>query len=230
MHVMILGRRPLTALALLCAATAAHAGRPMTTDDAAITTEGQCSLQSWWQRQAGAAEKWLLPACTPWRRTEFTVGPTFGADASGRSSTAYTAQAKVLVLPEHSDGWGLALAFATSFDAEHLGDLRLSSRWLNAITSYTSTDALYRIHINVGVLRDVPARHSITTWAIAYEFSPMARFGYFAEGFRTGAGPVILQVGCRYDVSEHFSLNATLGAPWHQSPRGPLASIGINVQ
>lgn len=230
MHVRNLGRGLLTALSLLCATTAAHAGRPMTTDDAAITTDGQCSLQSWWQRQAGATEQWLLPACTPWRRTEFTVGPTFGTDASGRSSTVYTAQAKALILPEHSNGWGLALAFATSFDAGHRGDPRLSSRWLNSITSYTSTDALYRIHINVGVLRDVQIRRSIMTWGIAYEFSPMARFGYFAEGFKTGAGPVTLQVGCRYDVSEHFSLNATLGAPWHQNPREPLASVGINLQ
>jgi len=35
---------------LLLAGTAAHAGRPMTADDAAVLEPRTCQLEAWWQR------------------------------------------------------------------------------------------------------------------------------------------------------------------------------------
>jgi hypothetical protein len=151
-------------------------------------------------------------------------------DPGGRASTIYNMQAKVLLLPEQPASWGLAVALSGVADGTPLPELRLSSRWLNAITSYTSAGGNYRVHVNLGLLRDHQVRRTTLTWGLAYEYTPNGRFGYFTEAFKTDAGPATLQMGCRYDFDEHVSLNATLGGAWHAGAYKAVTSLGINVQ
>lgn len=48
---------------LACATLPAHAGRPMTVEDAAILADGQCQLESYVQRTDGTREFWATPGC-----------------------------------------------------------------------------------------------------------------------------------------------------------------------
>ena len=50
-------------LPLLLLPAAAHASRPMSTDDAAVVDTGSCQMESWVQRNAIQTEWWAVPAC-----------------------------------------------------------------------------------------------------------------------------------------------------------------------
>ncbi|NCT66359.1 MAG: hypothetical protein GXC76_01815 [Rhodanobacteraceae bacterium] len=99
----------LAAAVTLFGVPATQAARPMTNDDAAITTLGQCSLQAWGEWSRHGYEGWLLPACTPLVPLEVTAG---GARHVGEGS-AYTLgslQFKALLREQAPGGWGAALS------------------------------------------------------------------------------------------------------------------------
>jgi hypothetical protein len=77
-------------------------------DDAGITDPGACQFEGWLSEAAG----WILPACTPMRRTELTLGIGYVDDLQGDHSdreVQYVAQAKVSLLPEGPGTVGVAV-------------------------------------------------------------------------------------------------------------------------
>jgi len=84
------------AAALLVAATPALAGRPLTTEDAAILEDGACQLEAWIDRARDITTGWLVPACNFGLGIEWQAG--FAREWSGgsRLPEAY-AQAKGLL-------------------------------------------------------------------------------------------------------------------------------------
>ena len=65
------------ALALL--APNAHAGRPMTVDDAVILTPGQCQLETYALHDAQHNEYWATPACNVGGTWELGAGAAWAA-------------------------------------------------------------------------------------------------------------------------------------------------------
>jgi len=84
------------AAALLVTATPALAGRPLTTEDAAILEDGACQLEAWIDRARDITTGWLVPACNFGLGIEWQAG--FAREWSGgsRLPEAY-AQAKGLL-------------------------------------------------------------------------------------------------------------------------------------
>jgi len=88
-----------SALALALACTAAHAGRPLATDDAGTTPQGECQLEAWgeWQHERHGGV--IAPACGVTSTLELSAAyarsnlPTgrdeqAGAGASGPTRTS----------------------------------------------------------------------------------------------------------------------------------------------
>ena len=65
---------------LLLPSTEVKAARPFVTDDARLTTEGSCQLESWARLYENSSEIWALPACNPFGNLEVTLGEGISHD------------------------------------------------------------------------------------------------------------------------------------------------------
>lgn len=208
----------------------AHAGRPMTTDDASITPAGECQLQSWIQRADDMSELWLVPACTPLTRMEITLGGAMRwSDAHG-SNTLGTVQLKFLLRDYAPGEWGAAVSLGHSRGGADAVEDRVDAQPLNLVTTYQAADKAFNLHFNVGVRRDEAHNETHATWAAAYEYQPVARFGGFVELIGASAQSPTLQTGFRYDViPQHVSMNITIGATVRDGLHEPFATFGVNL-
>jgi len=219
----------LLVLAGLSLSTVAHAGRPMTTDDASITPAGECQMQSWLQHASAEDELWMLPACSPFSRLEITAG---GAEHWNGSSngTLWSAQAKFLLRDEAPGEWGAAISIGWNRRHSAAPEDRVDAQPFNVVTSYRASDEAFAVHLNLGMRHDDAQDSTRTTWGAAYERAPAARLGEFVEVFgATGTSPT-LQTGIRYDiVSDRISINGTVGAVMRDGLREPFVTVGLNL-
>jgi len=205
----------------------AVAGRPMTTDDAAITPLDECSAQTWLQADRQASETWFLPACTFLPNLEVTVG---GALHRGdRDYPIASAQLKWLLHPEAPGEWGWAASLGWSRSDASDSVERGDARPLVLLASYQARDESWMLHVNVGT-RDVSSGAARTSWGVAYEYAPAARMGAFAEMFGVRGDAPTVQTGLRYDlVPQRLSLNLTIGAHLRDGLHEPFVTIGLNL-
>lgn len=87
------------------------AARPFITDDARLTTGGSCQLESWMRVNQNSNEFWALPACNPTGNFEFTFGGGIAKAQGEQATNDYVLQAKTLIRPLETNGWGWGLAF-----------------------------------------------------------------------------------------------------------------------
>jgi len=91
----------------------AQAARPFVTDDARLTNEDSCQLESWARHYQHSDEAWALPACNLGGNFELTAGAG-RAQAKGEGSTTdYVLQGKTLFKPLITNDWGWGLAIGT---------------------------------------------------------------------------------------------------------------------
>jgi hypothetical protein len=84
----------LPAVLWMSEATPAYAGRPLTTEDAAIVQGKGCQIESWVDRFEHATKGWFVPSCNFGFNTEWQAGfARTRADGESRFADAY-AQAK----------------------------------------------------------------------------------------------------------------------------------------
>ena len=99
------------ALALLCICHGPlMAARPFVTDDARLTNEDQCQLESWSRRYRDCSELWLLPACNLTGNFDISLGTGVTQNSLQPRSQDYLVQAKTLVRKLNTDDWGWGLA------------------------------------------------------------------------------------------------------------------------
>jgi hypothetical protein len=97
-------------LAVAAVATAVGGARPLgaqqyITDDAALTADRACQIQTWFGQRAS----WVLPVCTPVHNLELSLGFIAVRDdgtGTGQGHFEYVVQGKTLVRPLRTDGWG----------------------------------------------------------------------------------------------------------------------------
>src|SRR3954468_71370 len=98
---------------LVAGTVAAHAARPMITDDARIVDAKACQLETWMRRNVESTEAWALPACNPWGNAELTIGGGF-TNAQGETHfTDQVLQVKTLFKPYEPGGWGVGIGVGT---------------------------------------------------------------------------------------------------------------------
>lgn len=208
----------------------AQAGRPMTTDDAAITEAGQCQLQSWVQHDRSLDELWLLPACTPLTRMEITAGGALPWDERTSRDPLWSVQLKFLLRDQAPGAWGAAVSVGWNRRDSAAPEDRIDAQPLNFAASYRASDESFLVHINVGMRRDEVGNQTHATWGVAYERAPAARLGGFMEIFGASGESPTLQTGLRYDVvPQKVSVNFTLGATWRNGLHEPFATVGVNL-
>ena len=189
----------------------AHAGRPMTVDDAAIVAPGQCQLETYAQRADHRTEYWATPACNAGGAWELAAGGSWGADThNGRL------QAKTVFKPMEADGWGVGLVLADQFSSGRGIDGDLSA---NVPLSVSLRDDAVLAHFNAGVVRAQATRGTDVTWGAGAEFKLSDRnsltaevFGQQRAGSRYQFGFAHALIPDRVQVDTSWSRRLTRGA------------------
>lgn len=214
---------------VLLVALPAHAGRPLTTEDAAILDAKKCQVESWVDRGKDATTGWFVPACNLGLDTEFQVGVArTRADGEARFSEAYI-QAKTL-LREMTDPepWGVGLVVGVTkrpLNETHRG-------WQNPYVLVPFTQLICNtpltFHANVGWARDREARRDVTLWGAALEAKVGERLTLLGEAHGQNSEKPFVRVGGRWAaIDGRLDVDLT----WVTRPGGSsnerLVSLGV---
>lgn len=82
------------------------------TDDAGLTEHRACQIQMW----VGQRPSWVLPVCTPVQNLEFSAGFIAVWEDGAEGHFEYVVQAKTLLWPPATNGWGVGLVVGIGRD------------------------------------------------------------------------------------------------------------------
>lgn len=221
-------------LLALCA-TAAQAGRPLATDDAATAEPGSCQVEVWQDRSHEARQRVVAPACG------LVAGVELGAELSrlrlpgdaqgaGAVSVKWMPSQARLDTPAGELAWGLKVA--ADFERKSGPGLRQSGASALAVATLRLAPEL-ALHANAGFAQArAPAPSGGSAWVgrVAAAWTPAADWLAFAESLgngRTAAfGGTVRSAGVRHwVVPDRLGLDLTL-ARERGGPRVLGAGLG----
>jgi hypothetical protein len=220
-------RFPLLALVLL--PPAAHAARPLVTDDARLVDPQGCQVETFvkQQRKFRENEFWILPACNPFGTVELALGANRIGSSYGDSRTAIL-QAKTLLVPLEPRGIGFAFTIGmTRVSRTHAQDV--SNPFVNVIGSFSFAGEHVLVHANAGAERDLDRTRG--TWGLGAEILLQApRLFAIVETYGQRLEKPTLHGGLRlWIVPNRLQADATVGAQ-HASPVDRrFATLGVRL-
>lgn len=202
----------------------AQAGRPMVTDDARLADPDTCQVESWVKRNRASTETWAVPACNLLGNLEVSAGGALTRMDGVAHVTDVTAQAKTLLRPTDTNGWGVGLAAGT---VQHPRD-GTRDWYANIPASLSLRDDALMLHANAGWLHAGDgARHRLT-WGLGSETQLAAHTWLIAETF--GQGQPSHQLGLRHWlVAERIQLDATYGNRNRGGRDARWVSMGVRL-
>jgi hypothetical protein len=205
------------------------AARPFVTDDARLTNEGQCQLESWTRRYSNSTESWALPACNPFGNFELSLGTGVAHDTQGVRTQDYIVQGKTLVRKLSTDDWGWGVAVGhIMHPAVNPGPNLMGNTYayLPISRSFRQDDII--MHLNVGWLKDKATGQNKTTWGIGSELKLGSRLLGIAEAFGDSTASPYFQTGFRFAVRpDLFQVDMTIGKQHHGTGESRWLSFGI---
>lgn len=187
----------------------AHAGSPMVVDDADIVDARSCQLESWVQRASAGNEYWMLPACNFTGNVEWTLG-ALRVSESGERGHAVAAQAKILLRPLETDGWGAAVALGV-VSGRHDGD-RGRDWSVSAPVSWSLRGDAVLIHANLGWQQTHASRTGGVTWGLGTETRLGNSSWLLAEVYDEEQGAASFQLGLRHAlVADRVEIDLAVG-------------------
>ncbi len=210
-------------------AQSAMAARPFMTDDARVTTEGSCQLESWSRRYNNRNEFWALPACNPTGNLEITAGVgQFRADGLP-GSRDQVLQGKTLFRPLQTNDWGWGLALGRVWHpSSQPGPNHLGNTYLYLPLSVSAHDDRLVFHANLGWTRDSHTRSHSSTWGAGVEYWANQRVMLIAESFGDDRQKPFVQAGIRFSVLPGlFQIDATRGSQPGAQGRNTWTSFGV---
>ena len=190
--------------ALLVLGVSAHAGRPLTSDDAGNAAPGSCQLESW-TTHADSERAWTVaPACG------LAPGWELGADYTRPQARSALRAEGGLALKWAPAAWQLS----STAGLLNFG-LKLSGAWrqpahagwqsaqqgVAALATLQAHDA-WALHLNLGLARDHGSRSRATQLNLALVWTPRDPWQLFAEvqanSKRTVFGGTLATAGARW--------------------------------
>jgi hypothetical protein len=218
----------LTTCLLACATLPAHAGRPMTVDDAAIVAPGQCQLETYALRgDDGVREFWATPACNAGGDWELAAGGAWAED-DVRSYHYGRLQAKTVFKPLEAGGWGIGLVLADQFRSGRGVDGDLSA---NVPLSFSLLNDSVLLHLNAGAVRTQVKRHTDASWGIGAEFKLNERNSLTAETFGQQRAGSRYQFGYAHAlIPDRLQVDATWGQRLARGASETMVTLGLVLQ
>jgi hypothetical protein len=203
---------------LLLAAHAAHAGRPLTVDDAGTNAKGEGHVEVWASRADHATTLNLSPAYAI--RDGLELAALLARDTAN-DVTGSAVQIKALFTPSRERGCNIG----ATLGAVHTSANGTSSNgaFVNGLFSCNGA-ALGNLHLNLGATKS-SGRSTIGSWGLALEreFGPVTPH---IEWFGAEGSKPTWQIGARGDLAKAVQLDGTIG-------RGDgitLYSVGVKLR
>lgn len=199
--------------AALCALAipSAHAARPLNTDDARVVDVKSCQVESWTRFEHSRKEYWALPGCNFGGDIEFTAGGGRFRD-EGQTASDLLAQAKVLLKPLTTNGWGAAITSGAIRHRPRGGDAASTDVYVNVPLSFSFADDRWVIHSNTGWLHEGAGKRHVATWGVGGETQLNEHVGVIAEAFGQVSRESFYQLGLRFwIVPNRVQLDTTYG-------------------
>ncbi len=176
-------KHTLTALALLAASSAAWAGRPLATDDAATADPRNCQLESWWEHAGSERALVLAPACGIVKGLEIDADYTLPHPRDVVRAEAGLALKWVPEAWRVETGAGevnFGLKAGVSYAQPAGAGWRHAETSVLGLASLKVNDA-WTVHANLGVAREEFSDESATLLKLAVVWVPNDRALLFAE-------------------------------------------------
>ena len=217
---------------VLLVALPAHAGRPLTTDDAAIVDAKACQLEAWVDRGKDATTGWLVPACNFGLDTEIQAG--FGrtrADGETRFSEAYL-QAKTLLraMTEH-EPWGVGLVVGVARHPHNETQRGWSNPYVLVPFTQLICNTPLTFHAQVGWSRDRETRRDVTVWGAALETEVGKRLTLFGEVYGQNSEKPFVRIGGRWSaIKDRLDVDLTWVTRLGGASEERFLSLGLTWQ
>lgn len=208
-----------------------YAARPFVTDDARLTNENSCQLESWVRHYSDSNELWALPACNFGGNFEVTAGGGVAKSTTTGTSVDYVLQAKTLFRPLETNDWGWGLAVGTVRHPNiNPGPNLLGNSYFYVPASLSLMDDKVIFHSNLGLLRDTQSGLYSRTWGLGGEFKLTPRMLAIAESFGDHRNKPYWQLGGRYAiVPDRVQVDATIGEQFHGGHSTRWVSFGLRL-
>jgi hypothetical protein len=202
------------ALVALAAPRAAHAARPMITDDARLVDAKACQVESWVRVNRGRPDElWALPSCNPGGNLELALGGAVARDGGSLGRGTMLAQAKTLFRPLVPDGfgWGAVLGVARDAAIDPVGNL-IDNVYGYLPASWSPGGDRVVLHANVGALHDRHRHRTRGTWGLGTEVSLFGPVQLIAETFGESGSKPFVHAGLRiWLVPDRLQVDTTAG-------------------
>lgn len=226
----------LCALACLCAGPA-HAGRPLSTDDAATAEAGTCQVEAWHDQRSGERSLTLAPACGLPGGVEVgleAVQLRPGAEVRAERGIAlkWAPEAARLSTPAGEAALGLKLAAGQQRGPS--AGWRDESRSALLLLSLQPSPTL-AAHFNLGLARSRQAARQAALLNVALAWTPQERVLLFGEALANNRrelfGGTQATLGARWWlVRDRFGLDLTASRQAAARPGdGATRSLGLGL-
>ena len=224
-------KRIAPALLALLLPSVALAARPFVTDDARLTNEESCQLESWVRVYPGSKEFWALPACNPAGNFEVTAGGGRARPDGAAGTSDYILQAKTLFRPLATNDWGWGLAVGKVFHPGiSPGPNLLGNTYAYIPVSVSFNNDALILHTNIGWLRDQASGRQNTTWGVGTEMKITDRLLAIAETFGDNRAQPYWQIGARFAVvPDKVQIDTTIGGQVDGPRDGRWISFGLRL-
>jgi hypothetical protein len=204
-HATATASRMLAATTSLCLAWSAHAGRPLSVDDAGVDEVGHGHVEVWWEGQRGQpGTVYMAPAFTPMAGLE--LGAVLARDRNERH-TLQGVQAKWLWSPAQEQGCNAGSSAGVVHRRQSAGQSAGSVVALNLIGTCAATWGV--VNANLGSQRE-RGQSWRATWGASVERSWGAITPHL-EAFGTQGSAPTFQTGARWEWAPGKQLDATVG-------------------
>ncbi|MBC8021548.1 MAG: hypothetical protein H7Y14_00395 [Burkholderiales bacterium] len=191
-------KRAAAGLLVAAASWAAHAGRPLTIDDASVLPDKACQLEAWTDRSREATQSWIAPACNFGGGIEWQAGFARSREMQRWFFSEAYVQAKAVLLPLDPSKWGYGLVLGVSRFPAQATHRRYENPYL--IVPFSATIGEATLHLNAGWSRDRMAHRDETFWGAAVETPLTPRVTAVAEAFGKNRAKPFLRAGGRFAV------------------------------
>jgi hypothetical protein len=216
---------------LLLLAPAAHAGRPLVTEDAGVLAGRDCEWESaaLSTRQAGSprvTELLTQLGCGIGLDTQaaLAVGRARSNGAS-EHSLALLGKTGLVAAEEGGTAWTLAWGLVGYRPTNN--SLRHDLSFLNLVVTHSLGDG-FTGHANAGLTHSRSAGQTTANWNLALEWAQRDGLEWMGEVYGAERSKPWLGLGVRWSPSKDWSFNASL-ARQSETPRVNLLSLGFKL-
>lgn len=219
---------------LLACTLPAHAGRPLSTEDATTLDDGACQLESWANRtRANTTEMVAVPACA-FLGVEAQLGTGWTREGGESKLAAQFFQLKHAFRNVDDGAWGIGLVAGLARNRlretrSDWGDPYFIVPFSFGLGEDKDTRAL--VHLNLGTTRNREEARNLTLWGVALEKPVMDRLTLLGEAYGENTRKPFYRAGGRYTViPDHLDIDLTWVGRSGGAKEDRLWSLGFHLE